>query len=397
MRLYEYEAKKIAAEEGIPLPKGKICGSAPEVGVAARVIGDPVVIKAQILMGGRGKSGGIKFADTPEVAEKVAAELFASRIRDREVKQVLVEQKLVIKEEYYMGLVIDEINKCDVFIFGRSGGMDIEDAARQGGFQKVLVDPLVGIMGYQVKEAVEAAGIPSSRLNQLTGLATRLYGMYAKYDATVAEINPLAILADGSVVAVDFRMDIDDDAFGRQAKNLQRFGIEPREDKGREPTALEMEAEQIDKIDHRGVAGRLVEFDGDIGLIIGGGGASLTVMDAIYRFGGKPANYCEIGGNPTVKKVQMLTETILKKPGIKKLAVITNVLSNTRVDLVARGVIKGLLSHGIDPRIFPVVFRVPGSWEDDGFKILDKYGIKYFDRTHTMDEAAKYMVDLKNQ
>lgn len=395
MRLYEYEAKKIAAGEGIPLPKGKICASASEVRDAAQEIGAPVVIKAQILMGGRGKAGGIKFADTPDEAGKAAAELFKSKIRDREVRQVLVEQKLDIREEYYIGLVIDEINKCDVFIFGRSGGMDVEDAAREGGFQKVLVDPLVGLMGFQVKEAVEASGAPSSRLNALTGLATRLYAMYSKYDATVAEINPLAIVADGSAVAADFRMDIDDDAFGRQAKNLQKFGIEPREDKGRPPTPLEMEAEKIDKIDHRGVAGRLVEFDGDIGLIIGGGGASLTVMDAIYRFGGKPANYCEIGGNPTVKKVQLLTETILKKPGIKKLAVITNVLSNTRVDLVARGVIKGLLAHGINPRAFPIVFRVPGSWEDDGFKILDKYGIKYFDRTHTMDEAAKYVVDLK--
>lgn len=395
MRLYEYEAKKIASAEGIPLPKGKVCFSAIEARKSAEELGCPVVLKAQVLTGGRGKAGGIRFAATSVEAEEVASQLLATKIRDRAVSAVLVEQKLNISAEYYMGLVIDEINKTDVFIFGTAGGMEVEEAARAGGFQKVLINPLIGLMGFQVKEAVESAAVPAKLLNALTSLGTRLYSLYAKYDATVAEINPLVVTADGKVTAVDMRMDIDDDAFNRQAENLKKFGIEPREDKGRVPTQLEMEAEHIDKIDHRGVAGRLVEFDGDIGLIIGGGGASLTVMDAIYRYGGKPANYCEIGGNPTVKKVQMLTETILKKPGIKKLAVITNVLSNTRVDLVARGVIKGLLARGINPATFPIVFRVPGSWEDDGFKILRKYGIKYFDRTHTMDEAAKYVVAMK--
>lgn len=397
MRLYEYEAKKIAGAEGIPLPEGRVCFSPAQVRASAEELGCPVMVKAQVLTGGRGKAGGIKAAGTPQEAEESASFLFRTKIRERDVNAVLVEKKLEIAEEYYMGLVIDEVNKTDVFIFGTAGGMEVEEAARAGGFQKVLINPLTGLMSFQVKEAVDAAGVPSKLLNALTSLGTKLYSLYAKYDATVVEINPLAVTSDGKITAADIRMDIDDDAFGRQAENLKRFGIEPREDKGRAPTPLEMEAEHIDKIDHRGVAGRLVEFDGDIGLIIGGGGASLTVMDAIYRYGGKPANYCEIGGNPTVKKVQMLTETILKKPGIKKLAVITNVLSNTRVDLVARGVIKGLLARGINPSTFPIVFRVPGSWEDDGFKILRKYGIKYFDRTHTMDEAAKYVVEMKGE
>lgn len=396
MRLYEYEAKKIVGAEGIPLPEGKICFSPSEARASAEELGCPVMIKAQVLTGGRGKAGGIKTANTLQEAEEQASLLLNTKIRNRVVSAVLVERKLDITEEYYIGLVIDEINKTDVFVFGTAGGMEVEEAARAGGFEKVLINPLVGLMSFQVKERVESAGVPTKYLNAITVVGTKLYSVYAKYDATVAEINPLVVTSNGKLVAVDMRMDIDDDSFERQKENLKKFDIEPREDKGRPPTPLEMEAEHIDKIDHRGVAGRLVEFDGDIGLIIGGGGASLTVMDAIYRYGGKPANYCEIGGNPTVKKVQMLTEVILKKPGIKKLAVITNVLSNTRVDMVARGVIKGLLARGINPSTFPIVFRVPGSWEDDGFKILRKYGIKYFDRTHTMDEAAKYVVEMRS-
>jgi succinyl-CoA synthetase beta subunit/citryl-CoA synthetase large subunit len=213
-------------------------------------------------------------------------------------------------------------------------------------------------------------------------------------DATMAEINPLILTKEQKFFCADSRIEIDDDALVRQKGNLERFNIPLREEKEREPTELEIKARGIDQLDHRGVAGRVVEFDGDIALIIGGGGASLTVFDAILRYGGKPANYCEIGGNPTVKKVQKLTELLLSKKGIKGVAVITNVLSNTRVDLVARGVIKGMLARGIDPSKFPVVFRVPGSWEEEGFKILEKYGIKYFTRDQTMDEAAKYIVDL---
>ena len=145
----------------------------------------------------------------------------------------------------------------------------------------------------------------------------------------------------------------------------------------------------IDGVDHRGVAGRVIEFDGNLGLIIGGGGASLTAFDAVRAHGGKPANYCEIGGNPSVKKVQALTRHILSKPGVEKVAVIMNVVSNTRVDLVARGIVKGILEAGRDPAETVAVFRVPGAWETEGFKILRKYGVRYCDRTVSIDEAAR--------
>jgi len=394
MRLFEYESKQIARSKGFPMAEGQVCSTPQEALEAAKKIGAPVAVKSQAPVGGRGKAGGILFADTPEEAFKAAGKLLGSKVGDRLVEKVLVEKKLDIIEEYYMGMVIDEIAKRDAFLFGK-GGMDVEKAAREGAVKKFLIDPILGFPSYQAKLAVENMGVSPKLLNNFTRLAMQLYDLYVAFDATLLEVNPLVATKSGELLAADFRMDIDDDALGRQTKALAAFGITPREEKGRPPTKLEIEAEKIDRIDHRGVAGRLVEFDGDIGLIIGGGGASLTVMDAIYRFGGKPANYCEIGGNPTVKKIRMLTSAILGKPGIKKIAVITNVLSNTRVDLVARGVILGMKDRGIDPGKYPIVFRVPGSWEDDGFRILEKYGIKYFDRSHTMDEAAKYIVDLK--
>jgi len=157
-------------------------------------------------------------------------------------------------------------------------------------------------------------------------------------------------------------------------------------------TAFERKGMEIDNLDHRGVAGRIIEFDGALGLIIGGGGASLTAFDAVRAHGGSPANYCEIGGNPSVLKVKELTKLILSNPKIKKIAVIMNVVSNTRVDMVARGIVKGILEAGKIPSETVAVFRVPGAWETEGFKILSKYGVKFCDRTVSIDEAAKIAV-----
>ncbi len=394
MRLLEYQAKRIAAAEGFPVPEGTICANPEEAGVAAEKLGGPVAVKSQVHAGGRGKAGGILFAENPQEAVNAARKLIGSKVRELTVEKVLIERKLEVAAEYYLGMIIDENGRRDALLMGK-GGVDVEEAAGKGGINKLAIYPLEGMMNFRAKLLAEDCGIEGKLLNSITRLAVKLYGIYVRYDATLLEVNPLVVTDTGEVFAGDMRMEIDDDALGRQERALAAFGIEPGEDKGRPPTALEVEAEKIDKIDHRGVAGRVVEFDGDIGLIIGGGGASLTVMDAVYRYGGRPANYCEIGGNPTVKKIRLLTEAILKKPGISKMAVITNVLSNTRVDLVARGVILGLMDRGIDPAEFPIVFRVPGSWEDDGFRILDKYSIKYFDRTHSMDEAAKYIVEME--
>ena len=167
-----------------------------------------------------------------------------------------------------------------------------------------------------------------------------------------------------------------------------------RVDNTRLPTSFEEEAAAIDKSDYRGVAGRVVDFPGNLGLLIGAGGGSLTIFDAILRNGGDPANYCEVGGNPPVSKVYRLCKLILQKPGVKGLAVITNVFSNSRVDFLARGMIKAMLELDIDPQNYPILFRSAGAYEEDAYAILRKYGVKYLGRDTTLDEASKYAVNM---
>jgi succinyl-CoA synthetase beta subunit/citryl-CoA synthetase large subunit len=392
MRLYEFEGKKLFKEWGLPVPEGELVEREEELLKGGKKIGFPLVAKVQVLKGGRGKAGGVKVINDENELLEFGKKFFREGFLGKPIKGILLEKKLDVEKEFYLGITIDELAKRNCLLF-TEGGMDVEEIARSGGVLKLHIDPFTGLKSFLAK-GFFAKEFKGKTLLEISEIAVKLYDLYIKMDATMAEINPLILTKEQKFFCADSRIEIDDDALVRQKGNLERFNIPLREEKEREPTELEIKAREIDQLDHRGVAGRVVEFDGDIALIIGGGGASLTVFDAILRYGGKPANYCEIGGNPTVKKVQKLTELLLSKKGIKGVAVITNVLSNTRVDLVARGVIKGMLARGIDPSKFPVVFRVPGSWEEEGFKILEKYGIKYFTRDQTMDEAAKYIVEL---
>jgi succinyl-CoA synthetase beta subunit/citryl-CoA synthetase large subunit len=392
MRLYEFEGKKLFKEWGLPVPDGELVEREEELLKGGKKIGFPLVAKVQVLKGGRGKAGGVKVINDENELLEFGKKFFREGFLGKPIKGILLEKKLDVEKEFYLGITIDELAKRNCLLF-TEGGMDVEEIARSGGVLKLHIDPFTGLKSFLAK-GFFAKEFKGKTLLEISEIAVKLYDLYIKMDATMAEINPLILTKEQKFFCADSRIEIDDDALVRQKGNLERFNIPLREEKEREPTELEIKAREIDQLDHRGVAGRVVEFDGDIALIIGGGGASLTVFDAILRYGGKPANYCEIGGNPTVKKVQKLTELLLSKKGIKGVAVITNVLSNTRVDLVARGVIKGMLARGIDPSKFPVVFRVPGSWEEEGFKILEKYGIKYFTRDQTMDEAAKYIVEL---
>ncbi|HYZ29137.1 MAG TPA: hypothetical protein VE570_08800, partial [Thermoleophilaceae bacterium] len=224
----------------------------------------------------------------------------------------------------------------------------------------------------------------------LSGLAR----IFVKYDMTLAEINPLVELSDGKFVALDAHMEMENEGRPRQKKLLDELGVGDEETReAREPTPFELEGERIDAVDHRGVAGNVTEFDGNLGLVIGAGGGSLTLFDAVRSYGGRPANYCEIGGNPSVSKACNLAKLVLQKPGVDKIAVMMSIVSNTRVDIVARGVIKACVELGYDPADKIAVFRIPGAWEDEGFKILEKYGVEYYDRSVSMHEAAKRAVE----
>ncbi|MFL5885516.1 MAG: ATP-grasp domain-containing protein, partial [Thermoleophilaceae bacterium] len=382
--------------EGIPVAGGGFATSADEAKQIAADVGGPVVIKSQVLTGGRMKAGGVKFADTPEDAEAAAAEILQLEINGHMPRGVLVGAKAEIKQEYYAGVIYDGIRKLPTFVFSDMGGIDIEEVAEQhpdhigrGHFSTILPH-----MDFRAKDVVASIGITGSELNRLTPILSKLARLFVKYDMTLAEINPLAQLADGTFVAVDAHMDMENEGRPRQKALLKELGVADEETReAREPTPFEIEGERIDSVDHRGVAGNVTEFDGNLGLVIGAGGGSLTLFDAVRRYGGKPANYCEIGGNPSVSKACNLTKLVLSKPGVDKIAVMMSIVSNTRVDIVARGVIKACLELGFDPSEKIAVFRIPGAWEDEGFKILEKYGVEYYDRRVSMHEAARRAVE----
>jgi succinyl-CoA synthetase beta subunit/citryl-CoA synthetase large subunit len=396
MRFYEYESRRILAREGIPLSKHGFATTAEDAKKIAEEIGGPVVIKSQVLTGGRMKAGGVKFADTPEEAEAHARDILQLEINGHMPRGVLVDSRAEIKQEYYVGVIYDGTAKKPTFVFSDMGGIDIEEVAEthpdhigRGHFSTILPH-----MDFVAKDVVASVGLTGSELNRLTPILAKLAKLFVKYDMTLAEINPLAQLADGTFVAVDAHMDMENEGRPRQQELLKELGVGAEETReAREPTEFEIEGEKIDSVDHRGVAGNVTEFDGNLGLVIGAGGGSLTLFDAVRHYGGKPANYCEIGGNPSVSKAKNLTKLVLQKPGVEKIAVMMSIVSNTRVDIVARGVIKACVELGYDPAEKIAVFRIPGAWEDEGFKILEKYGVEYYDRTVSMHEAARRAVE----
>jgi succinyl-CoA synthetase beta subunit/citryl-CoA synthetase large subunit len=396
VRFFEYESRQILQREGIPVADGGFATDAEQAKAIAADIGGPVVIKSQVLTGGRMKAGGVKFADTPEEAEAHAREILALEINGHMPKGVLIGAKAEIKQEYYAGVIYDGVRKLPTFVFSDMGGIDIEEVAEQhpdhigrGHFSTILPH-----MDFNAKDAIASIGITGSELNRLTPILSKLAQLFVKYDMTLAEINPLAQLADGTFVAVDAHMDMENEGRPRQKALLKDLGVGDEETReAREPTQFEIDGEKVDSVDHRGVAGNVTEFDGNLGLVIGAGGGSLTLFDAVRRYGGKPANYCEIGGNPSVSKAKNLTKLVLSKPGVDKIAVMMSIVSNTRVDIVARGVIKACLELGFDPAEKIAVFRIPGAWEEEGFKILDKYGVEYFDRSVSLHGAAKRAVE----
>jgi len=392
MRFYEFESKELFGAQGIPLPKGsRVAATAKEAAKIAKEIGGPTVLKSQVLSGGRMKAGGVLFANTPDEAKTAAATILELEINGHKPRGVLVEARAPIAQEYYLGVTWDGIAKLPVMIFSDMGGIDIEEVAETHPehISKRHFSTLQPFSDFAAKELIAAVGITGPALNRLSRVAAALARTFATHGLTLAEINPLARLEDGSFVCLDGHVDMEAEARGQHAKLLEGLGIGDEETRqARPPTQFEIRGAEIDSADHRGVAGNVTEFDGELGLIIGAGGGSLTLFDAVRSHGGDPANYCEIGGNPSVSKTCELTKLILSKPGVKKIAVMMNVVSNTRVDIVARGVIKGVIESGFDPAEKIAIFRIPGSWETDGFKILEKYGVEYCDRSVSMHAAA---------
>jgi succinyl-CoA synthetase beta subunit len=396
VRFFEYESRQIVHKAGIPVSPHGFATTADEAREIAEKIDGPTVIKSQVLTGGRMKAGGVKFADTPEEAAAHAADILELEINGHMPRGVLVDSKVDVKQEYYAGVVWDGTRKRPVMIVSDMGGIDIEEVAEThpDRVARRHFSTLREFSDYEAKELVSTLGLTGSQMTRLVPILAKLARLFRENDMTLAEINPLAELADGKFVAVDAHMDMENEARPRQKALLAELGVGDEETReAREPTPFELAGEEVDAQDHRGVAGNVTEFDGNLGLVIGAGGGSLTLFDAVRHHGGKPANYCEIGGNPSVAKTCGLAKLVLSKPGVDKIAVMMSIVSNTRVDIVARGVIKACLELGLDPAEKIAIFRIPGAWEEEGFKILERYGVEYADRSVSLNEAARRAVE----
>jgi succinyl-CoA synthetase beta subunit len=396
MRFFEYESREIVRRAGIPTTDFGFATTPEEARTVAERIAVPVVIKSQVLTGGRMKAGGVQFADTPEEAERHARDVLALEINGHMPRGVLVDTRAQVAQEYYAGVVWDGIRKQPVMLFSDMGGIDIEEVAEQhpDHVGRAHFSNLLEVSDFQAKEVIASVGVTGSALNKLVPILTRLARLFVERDMTLAEINPLGRLEDGSFMALDAHMDMENEARPRQKAILEALGVGEEETRqAREATPFEIAGEQVDAQDHRGVAGNVTEFDGNLGLVIGAGGGSLTLFDAVRAHGGRPANYCEIGGNPSVAKACGLAKLVLQKEGVDKIAVMMSIVSNTRVDIVARGVIKACIELGHDPAEKIAIFRIPGAWEEEGFKILERYGVEYADRSVSMHEAARRAVE----
>ena len=394
-RVLENVGKDLLRENGVPTPEFVVVSTAEEARRAAEKIECPVVIKALVTVGKRGKAGAVKFAETPDEAARIAKEILAMTVHNFPVEHLLVEKKLDISQEIYVSITYDSSEMAPVIIASSAGGIDIEEIAKTQP-EKILKYPvhiLKGFNSYEAKEIWSDLGLKGRALQKATVILWRLYQFFVKYDGTVVEINPLAITASGEVVAAAILMGVDDDALYRQSYLSDE--VEAGSDRAWRPlTLLEKEMVEVDRTEaYRGTA-RYTEMEGgNIGFFCGGGGGSLLSYDALLRFGGKPANYTEFGGNPPEAKVRGLVKGVLSKPGVKGFYMNLNITNNTQTDIVAKGIIGAFQDLNIDPTKFPAVLRLAGVHDAEARKLCTEARLEYHGDDITMEDTARIIVD----
>lgn len=353
MKLHEYQSKQLFAEYGVPIPKGSVARTALEVKSIAEELGGRVVIKSQVLVGGRGKAGGIRLVDTPEEAEEVATQLLGMRIKDLPVHRVLVDEAAEIKMEIYLGVTNDRTAQCPVIIASAEGGIDIEEVAHRFPEKiiRVWVDPLLGHREYQAR--ILAAGIALDRTywREFISITQGLFNAYTHSDASLAEINPLVITGDGRLLALDGKVVLDENGLFRHPKLAEMRDLD-------EEAPFEREARRY------GLS--YVKLNGSIGCMVNGAGLAMATMDVIQLLGGEPANFLDIGGGAGADKVTAALKIILSDKNVS--AVLCNIFGGiTRADEVARGILAAI---DASPKKVPMVARLVGTNEDEGRKIL---------------------------
>jgi len=377
LKLFEHEAKAIFSRFRIPTPRGELVTSPARALEVAAKINVPVAVKAQVLVAGRGKAGGVLFAASPREAELAAKKLLRAEIRGFKVRNVLVEEKVPIKRELYFSVAVDRSNRCYVAIASSEGGIEIEDVAgaTPEKIVKVFIDPLQGFHLLHTRRIAERLGYSGSQMQSLVKIFLKLYNVVMDCDAELAEMNPLVETPEGKFVAADARLIIDDNALYRHPEFRERL-VEEGEV---ELLPLELVARKS------GLA--YVKLEGNVGVIGNGAGLVMATLDVIQLFGGSPANFLDVGGGASADVMAAALNLVFSDPGVD--VVFVNILGGiTRCDEVARGILEARGRVGF---LKPVVVRLVGTNEEEGRRVLTEAGVHVLD---SMEEAAKRAVEV---
>ncbi|MBV7337343.1 acetate--CoA ligase family protein [Chloroflexi bacterium TSY] len=397
-RLLENIGKELLRQRNISVPRFAVAEHVDGAIKVAADIGYPVVVKGLVPAGKRGKAGAIRFADHEQAVGDATEAIIGSKIGPYTVNQVLVEEKLAIDAELFLSISIDAEQRCPVIVLGRQGGMDVETIALASPDSLLHwhVKPIDHFLPFRARELWSRLAVSSHLIRPLGDLLHQLYQTFLDLDATLIEVNPLAIVGKSQAVVAAVMMSIDDHALYRQP--LLREHIQLGADRAwRPPTPLEERSMRLQEAGKSRGSSRYLELEGgNIGFLCGGGGASLVLFDGLVAEGGQLANYAEIGGNPTAEQVREMTEIVLSKPGVEALFVAHNITNNTQVDLVAEGVVQALNAKGLSGQTFPVVAREVGVGEERAAEIFKAGGCEYYGRDKTLAEAAAIMVKRMN-
>jgi len=376
--LYEYQGKELFRRHGIPVSEGRLATSPAAARAAAQELGGAVVVKAQVLTGGRGKAGGIKLAESPAEAEARAREILGLDIRGHTVQKLWIERASDIEREYYLSLTFDRSAKKPLFMFTTQGGVDIEEVAATSpdALVRLHVDPLEGFHPWQGRRLVYEAGVESpGEQKQIAAIAGRLYAAFLTYEAMLCEVNPLIVTPEGEVRALDSKFTVDDNALFRLpeiAEMRDLAAADPLEALARE----------------KGVT--YVKLDGEVGVLGNGAGLTMSTVDVVTFVGGRPANFCDLGGGGDAQGVVDALEVITRDPQVS--AIFFNIFGGiTRCDEVARGILQALEQMGIED---PIVVRLDGTNAEEGRRLLQEAAKPNVHAEATMLEGARRAVEL---
>ena len=374
MKIHEYQAKEIFAKAGIPVPPGEMATDAVQVRTIAEKFGKPVMVKAQVHVGGRGKAGGIKHAESPEAAQVLAQKILGMNIKGLTVKKVLVTVAEDILSEAYVGIILDRATKTPVIIVSSAGGIDIEEVAANTPHKihKLSVDPVSGLRPFQARNLAYKLFRDISQVRETTSIIMKLYKLFWELDASLVEINPLITTNAGKIIALDAKINLDDNGLFRHPE------LEALRD---------MDAEEPSEVEAREGGLSFVKLSGNIGCIVNGAGLAMATMDLVKRYGGDPANFLDIGGSSNPQKVVTAIKIILEDPKIR--AILINIFGGiTRCDDVANGIVMAI--NQLKPTV-PIVVRLTGTNEEKAHKILRAVNLPY---GQTLDEVVKKAIDL---